>query len=76
MKDKRVMVEFRDNGKGIPESLRDKIFSPNFSTKNSGMGLGLAISRKIVEQLGGEIAYQTKDGVGTTFTIVLPLSGN
>jgi signal transduction histidine kinase len=76
VKDKRVMVEFRDNGKGIPESLRDKIFSPNFSTKNSGMGLGLAISRKIVEQLGGEIAYQTKEGVGTTFTIVLPLSGN
>lgn len=76
VKDKRVMVEFRDNGKGIPESLRDKIFSPNFSTKNSGMGLGLAISRKIVEQLGGEIAYQTKEGVGTTFTIVLPLGGN
>ena len=76
VKDKRVMVEFRDNGKGLPESLRDKIFSPNFSTKNSGMGLGLAISRKIVEQLGGEIAYQTKEGVGTTFTIVLPLSGN
>ena len=40
------------------------------------MGLGLAISRKIVEQLGGEIAYQTKEGVGTTFTIVLPLGGN
>lgn len=69
-----VVVEFRDNGKGIPESLRDKIFSPNFSTKNSGMGLGLAISRKIVEQLGGEIAYQTKEGEGTTFTILLPIS--
>jgi signal transduction histidine kinase len=76
IKDKRVTVEFRDNGKGIPESLRDKIFSPNFSTKNSGMGLGLAISRKIVEQLGGEIAYQTKEGVGTTFTIVLPVVGH
>ncbi|MCX8483979.1 MAG: hypothetical protein RL747_201 [Bacteroidota bacterium] len=75
LRDQRVKVEFRDNGKGIPESLRDKIFSPNFSTKNSGMGLGLAISRKIVEQLGGEIAYQTKEGVGTTFTIVLPLGG-
>ena len=71
---KQVIVEFRDNGKGIPESLRDKIFSPNFSTKNSGMGLGLAISRKIVEQLGGAITYQTKEGVGTTFTITLPVA--
>jgi len=73
LKDKRVVVEFRDNGKGIPESLRDKIFSPNFSTKNSGMGLGLAISKKIVEQLGGSIAYQTKVGEGTKFTIELPV---
>jgi signal transduction histidine kinase len=71
---KLVIVEFSDNGKGIPESLRDKIFSPNFSTKNSGMGLGLAISRKIVEQLGGAITYQTKEGVGTTFTITLPVA--
>lgn len=69
-----VVVEFKDNGKGIPESLRDKIFSPNFSTKNSGMGLGLAISRKIVEQLGGEITYQTKEGEGSTFTILLPIA--
>jgi nitrogen fixation/metabolism regulation signal transduction histidine kinase len=73
VKGKRVFVDFADNGKGIPETLRDKIFSPNFSTKNSGMGLGLAISKKIVEQLGGQIAYQTKVGVGTTFTIELPV---
>ena len=73
VKGKRVFVDFADNGKGIPETLRDKIFSPNFSTKNSGMGLGLAISKKIVEQLGGQIAYQTKVGVGTTFTIQLPV---
>ena len=70
---KRVFVHFSDNGKGIPETLREKIFSPNFSTKNSGMGLGLAISKKIVEQLGGQIAYQTKVGEGTTFTIELPV---
>lgn len=74
LRGKMVMVEFKDNGKGIPESLRDKIFSPNFSTKNSGMGLGLAISRKIVEQLGGEITYLTKEGEGTTFTILLPVA--
>ena len=74
LRGKMVVVEFKDNGKGIPESLRDKIFSPNFSTKNSGMGLGLAISRKIVEQLGGEITYLTKEGEGTTFTILLPVA--
>ena len=73
VKGKKVVVEFRDNGKGIPETLRDKIFSPNFSTKNSGMGLGLAISKKIVEQLGGGIAYETKLGEGTTFSIELPV---
>lgn len=73
LKDNLALVEFKDNGKGIPETLREKIFSPNFSTKNSGMGLGLAISKKIVEQLGGQIAYQTKVGEGTTFTIELPV---
>lgn len=73
LKMKRVEVRISDNGKGIPETFRDKIFSPNFSTKNSGMGLGLGISKKIVEQLGGEISYQTSLDKGTTFTIVLPL---
>ncbi len=73
VKMKRVDIRISDNGIGIPETFRDKIFSPNFSTKNSGMGLGLGISKKIIEQLGGEISYQTILDKGSTFTINLPL---
>jgi nitrogen fixation/metabolism regulation signal transduction histidine kinase len=70
--DSTFTVTVTDNGKGIPNELYDKIFSPNFSTKNSGMGLGLAISKKIVEQFGGQIDFVSKDQVGTTFTLVFP----
>ena len=69
----RVSVRFRDSGPGIPEEIRAKIFVPNFTTKSSGSGLGLALSRKIVELLGGRIAFDTELGVGTTFTVELPL---
>jgi nitrogen fixation/metabolism regulation signal transduction histidine kinase len=68
-----VTVSFRDNGKGIEPALYDKIFSPNFSTKNSGMGLGLAISRKIIEVFGGNITFNSKLWQGTTFSVTLPL---
>jgi nitrogen fixation/metabolism regulation signal transduction histidine kinase len=69
----RVMITFEDNGTGIPEALRKQIFSPNFSTKNSGMGLGLAISKRIVELFGGVINFQSTEGKGTTFEVQLPL---
>ena len=68
-----VAVNIKDNGKGIPESLRDRIFSPNFSTKNSGMGLGLAMVKKMVEQFGGEIYYTTQLETGTTFVVKFPI---
>ncbi len=68
-----VVVNIRDNGKGIPEALRDRIFSPNFSTKNSGMGLGLAMVKKMVEQFEGSIDYTTELEVGTTFEVKFPL---
>lgn len=62
-----------DNGTGVPEELRGKIFEPNFSTKTSGTGLGLAIVRKGVEEMRGEIDFETEEGTGTTFWIRLPL---
>lgn len=71
-----ITVIFEDNGKGIPEELRKKIFSPNFSTKNSGMGLGLAISRKSIEQFNGTIEFTSKVGKGSTFFVTLPLQEN
>jgi signal transduction histidine kinase len=69
----KVMVKVQDNGKGIPEEIREKMFVPNFTTKTSGMGLGLAIVKGAVESAGGEIWFETETGKGTTFFIQLPV---
>ena len=66
-------VKVMDNGKGIPDEMGDKLFQPNFTTKSSGMGMGLAIVKSIVENAGGTIRYETELGKGTTFIIELPL---
>jgi signal transduction histidine kinase len=68
-----VIVKVMDNGRGIPVELGDKLFQPNFTTKSSGMGMGLAIVKNIIEHAGGEIRYETVPGVGTTFIVELPL---
>jgi two-component system nitrogen regulation sensor histidine kinase NtrY len=68
----KVKITIKDNGKGIPTENYKKVFVPNFSTKNSGMGLGLAICRKIVESAKGTITFVSKKNIGTTFTITLP----
>lgn len=62
-----------DNGTGIEEELRDRIFEPNFSTKTSGAGLGLALAKKGIEEMGGEIGFETEEGKGTTIWIRLPI---
>ncbi len=62
-----------DDGTGIPPEIQDSVFQPSFSTKTSGMGLGLAISKRAVEAAGGAISFETGEG-GTTFTVRLPLS--
>ncbi|KPK80594.1 MAG: hypothetical protein AMS27_16705 [Bacteroides sp. SM23_62_1] len=68
-----AIVKIRDNGKGIPEDLGDKLFEPNFTTKSSGMGMGLAIVKSIIENAKGEISYETIPGKGTTFIVRWPL---
>jgi nitrogen fixation/metabolism regulation signal transduction histidine kinase len=68
-----VHVEIKDNGSGIPEELGQKIFSPNFTTKTSGTGLGLAFVKQIIESIGGLIRFKTIPGMGTTFFISIPL---
>ncbi len=70
-----VIISIKDNGVGMNEEVKAKIFVPSFSTKNSGMGLGLAISKKIIENSGGKIWFTTKQGEGSLFTIGLPLKG-
>jgi len=71
--DPHVVVSVSDNGKGIPEEIRDKLFRPNFTTKSSGMGMGLALSSSIVRSLGGRIWYDTGGDKGTTFFVSLPM---
>lgn len=66
-------IAVSDNGQGIPEAIRQKVFSPNFTTKSSGMGLGLAICKNIIQQAGGRIYFHTEIHTGTTFFIELPL---
>jgi two-component system nitrogen regulation sensor histidine kinase NtrY len=70
----RVIISFTDNGKGIPDSVQPNIFVPNFTTKSSGTGLGLAICKAIVENAGGDIWFETKADVGTTFYVSLPVA--
>lgn len=69
-----VEISISDNGKGIPSDLCDKIFVPNFTTKSSGAGLGLAITKNIIESFGGTIRFETKEQIGTTFFINLPIA--
>jgi signal transduction histidine kinase len=69
----RCIVSITDNGSGISEEIIPKIFSPNFTTKTTGMGLGLAMARSIAESSGGRIWFETKKQSGTTFFIELPL---
>ncbi len=69
-----VKISFSDNGKGIPEEIRDKLFQPNFTTKSGGMGMGLAITHNIIRSQGGRIWYDTVLHQGTTFFVELPES--
>jgi signal transduction histidine kinase len=67
-----VILEVSDNGKGIQHEVEARLFDPFFSTKEGGIGLGLPIAARIVEQHGGHIQYQTQKGGGTTFSVLLP----
>ena len=71
--DKRVTVRLRDNGAGVDAAQLERIFSPFFTTKTNGTGLGMAISKKIVEAHEGTIDVVSKPGRGTEFAVALPL---
>ncbi len=67
------LIRVADNGPGIPAEMMDKIFSPSFTTKSSGMGLGLALVRSIIEEAGGEINFESSPDTGAVFIIHLPV---
>lgn len=68
-----VLVMIQDNGVGIQDESKDKIFAPNFTTKNSGMGLGLAIIKNIITHANGKIWFHSSVNKGTTFYVSLPV---
>ena len=67
-----MIIDVSDTGAGVPEDFRDKLFMAFNTTKGKGMGLGLAYSKRTVEQHGGTIGVETEVGIGTTFRIHLP----
>ena len=71
-----VVIRVSDNGPGIPESVRDKVFQPFFSTKEEGTGLGLSIATRIIEDHGGRLELESRENEGATFMITLPLGKN
>ena len=70
-RDGRVVIEVIDDGSGVPADLLPRLFEPHFSTRSSGSGLGLAMSRQIVESWGGGIAIASTEGEGTRVRIEL-----
>jgi len=67
-----ALLSVEDTGVGIPLEIRDKVFSPFFSTKGKGSGLGLAQTHKILDEIGGDIELVSREGIGTKITLYLP----
>lgn len=68
-----IEIEIRDEGHGIPQKTLKQVFDPFFSTRLSGSGLGLSVTRRIVQDHGGEISVDSQPNEGTTFVLLLPL---
>ena len=73
LKNQNVLIYIKDNGVGISKDLQNKIFEPKFTTKTSGMGLGLGMVQNLVNSYAGEISFKSKIGQGTTFKILFPV---
>jgi two-component system, LuxR family, sensor kinase FixL len=70
-----VKINVTDNGTGIPADHLPRLFTPFFTSKPSGLGMGLVISRSIIEEHGGQLSVHNEPAGGATFTIVLPVNG-
>jgi signal transduction histidine kinase len=67
-----VIIAISDNGIGIPATIADHIFKPSFTTKSSGMGIGLTLVKNMTEAMGGSVYFKSKENEGTTFFVELP----
>lgn len=67
-----VEIEFADTGHGIGSESLEHLFEPYYTTKEKGTGLGLALTKKLIEDHGGQVTVESEMGIGTTFTITLP----
>ena len=68
----KLIIEVIDNGKGIADEDKDKVFEPKFTTKTSGMGLGLPMIKNIIEAYGGTLSFESQKNIKTIFTVLLP----
>jgi signal transduction histidine kinase len=73
---RRVRIEIEDTGSGISPLEAEKVFDPFFTTKAEGTGLGLALTHKIIDDHGGSISFRSTPGVGTVFTVLLPIAAD
>jgi PAS domain S-box-containing protein len=69
-----VVISVKDTGVGIPDAVKDRLFTPMFTTKAKGQGFGLAVVKRMAEALGGTVMFESQEGKGTIFTIRLPQS--
>ena len=74
--DRWVRIRVEDTGSGITPEVMHRLFEPLFTTKLRGIGLGLAVSKKLVEANGGRIEVQSEPGQGSTFSLYLPVKGS
>lgn len=72
-KDTKISVSVEDTGKGIPNDMASKIFDPFFTTKIGGLGIGLALTKRVIEEHKGKVAFKSEEGKGSTVVISLPL---
>jgi signal transduction histidine kinase len=71
-----AIVRIADNGPGLPAEIMDRLFKPFATTKSTGTGLGLALSRHLVEHYHGTLEIHSEPGQGVTVTVSLPASGD
>lgn len=69
-----IQVDVEDTGKGVAPELQEKIFSPFFTTKHGGAGLGLAMTRKIIEEMGGKVLFESRVGKGSRVSLLIPVA--